>query len=154
MITLYNCIRAVTRKQRIPPLSFIEQSPVFRPPIAGYILKPRYFRENILPEELDFEEEALTNLDSSHTSVLELIEELENYRSLYNKEITDEKFTEHTEASKNPFKFSFGAGVPMDTEENNNKGKQGELTQVKKEDLSLQTIPEEDRETKQTDAAE
>ena len=44
LMTIYDLLKNVARKQILPDLSFLEQLPIYNLPISGYIVKPRYNR--------------------------------------------------------------------------------------------------------------
>ena len=44
LMTIYDLLKNVARKQVLPDLSFLEQLPIYNLPISGYIVKPRYNR--------------------------------------------------------------------------------------------------------------
>lgn len=103
---LFDCIKAFSRQQPLPKMEFLENLPIYVATKSGLIYKPKSGRHTATQLDLQYEGYCLNQQRSSFASLIELLEELEHYRALINKEFQDKAAAAGTKINPCIFKIS------------------------------------------------
>merc|ERR1712227_323275 len=108
-------------------MEFLENLPIYVATKSGLIYKPKSDRHTATQLDLQYEGYCLNQQRSSFASLIELLEELEHYRALINKEFQDKAAAAELKKTQGKrWRFTFGtsalppppmAPTPMETEE-------------------------------------
>ena len=84
---LLEMVKAVVKSKKIPSLELLEHIPVFPKVQDSFIKKPLH-RHKCTPANLKAEREVIRREGLTQDSILEILDEIQLYRDLYNKNLT------------------------------------------------------------------
>ena len=98
---LLEMVKAVVKSKKIPSLELLEHIPVFPKVQDSFIKKPLH-RHKCTPANLIAEEEVIRREGFTQTSIQELLDEIQLYRDLYNKDLTQRHQQSHISSHNKP----------------------------------------------------
>ena len=98
---LLEIVKAVVKSRRIPSLELLELIPVFSKVQYSFIKKPLH-RKKCTPANLIAEEEAIRREGFHQTSIQEILDEIQLYRGLYNKDLNPRYQQSHSNSHNKP----------------------------------------------------
>ena len=98
---LLEMVKAVVKSKKIPSLELLEHIPVFPKVQDSFIKKPLH-RHKCTPANLIAEEEVIRKEGFTQTSIEEILDEIQLYRDLYNKDLTQRHQQSHSSSNNKP----------------------------------------------------